>query len=235
MKRMLCGLLAAGMLLSLPGCRTASPEELPAESLPRPEFPLTEETVNAALEQSGFPGEISSSETQSYQEGQIVYSLRDATRTYVPGGNAVLSAGISSSFADGERFLQIVVPLPEQEEPEPFDWEDLKPELVLAALLYGGFADEEEIYRSFCGEEFSEEQGWGQWTQDLTGGYCQVSVSRHRNPRTNQYRETRNLMIFESEEAYLAYQENVEEAREDAAQRAEEERAALQNAAEPGP
>ncbi len=91
--------VAAALVLS--GCQTAPAEPPPAETLPQPEFPLTEEAVNAALEQSGFPGEISAEETQSYQEGHIAYSLRDDSRTYTAGGNAVLSAGISSSLVDG--------------------------------------------------------------------------------------------------------------------------------------
>lgn len=53
--------VAAALVLS--GCQTAPAETPPAETLPQPEFPLTEEAVNAALEQSGFPGEISAEET----------------------------------------------------------------------------------------------------------------------------------------------------------------------------
>jgi hypothetical protein len=222
--------VAAALVLS--GCQTAPAETPPAETLPQPEFPLTEEAVNAALEQSGFPGEISAEETQSYQEGHIAYSIRDDSRTYTAGGNAVLSAGISSSLVDGVRFLAVSLPLPSQKEPpEPFQWEDMKPELVMAALLYGGFTDEEEIYRAFSEEEFPQEQkvgqwtepvtDWGQWTKDLTGGYCQVTVKRTREPiGSTPYTETRTIKIFQSEEAYQDYQKSVEEAQQQKTQQA---------------
>ena len=216
--------VAAALVLS--GCQTAPAEPPPAETLPQPEFPLTEEAVNAALEQSGFPGEISAEETQSYQEGHIAYSIRDDSRTYTAGGNAVLSAGISSSLVDGVRFLAVSLPLPSQKEPpEPFQWEDMKPELVMAALLYGGFTDEEEIYRAFSEEEFPQDQAVGQetepviergqWTRDLTGGYCQVTVRRsQRSTGSTTYTETRTIQIFQSEEAYQDYQKELEEAQQ---------------------
>ena len=227
--------VAATLVLS--GCQTAPAETPPAETppaetLPQPEFPLTEEAVNAALEQSGFPGEISAEETQSYQEGHIAYSLRDDSRTYTAGGNAVLSAAISSSLVDGVRFLAVTIPLPSQKEPpEPFQWEDMKPELVMAALLYGGFTDEEELYRAFSEEEFPQDQeagqwtepvtDWGQWTKDLTGGYCEVTVKRTREPTGSKpYSEIRSIMIFQSEEAYQDYQKSVEEAQQQKTQQA---------------
>lgn len=227
--------VAATLVLS--GCQTAPAETPPAETppaetLPQPEFPLTEEVVNAALEQSGFPGEISAEETQSYQEGHITYSLRDDSRIYTAGGNAVLSAAISSSLVDGVRFLAVTVPLPSQKEPpEPFQWEDMKPELVMAALLYGGFTDEEELYRAFSEEEFPQDQeagqwtepvtDWGQWTKDPTGGYCEVTVKRTREPTGSKpYSEIRSIMIFQSEEAYQDYQKSVEEAQQQKTQQA---------------
>ena len=227
--------VAATLVLS--GCQTAPAETPPAETppaetLPQPEFPLTEEVVNAALEQSGFPGEISAEETQSYQEGHITYSLRDDSRIYTAGGNAVLSAAISSSLVDGVRFLAVTVPLPSQKEPpEPFQWEDMKPELVMAALLYGGFTDEEELYRAFSEEEFPQDQeagqwtepvtDWGQWTKDPTGGYCEVTVKRTREPTCSKpYSEIRSIMIFQSEEAYQDYQKSVEEAQQQKTQQA---------------
>ena len=227
--------VAATLVLS--GCQTAPAETPPAETppaetLPQPEFPLTEEVVNAALEQSGFPGELSAEETQSYQEGHITYSLRDDSRIYTAGGNAVLSAAISSSLVDGVRFLAVTVPLPSQKEPpEPFQWEDMKPELVMAALLYGGFTDEEELYRAFSEEEFPQDQeagqwtepvtDWGQWTKDPTGGYCEVTVKRTREPTGSKpYSEIRSIMIFQSEEAYQDYQKSVEEAQQQKTQQA---------------
>lgn len=185
--------VAAALVLS--GCQTAPAETPPAETLPQPEFPLTEEAVNAALEQSGFPGEISAEETQSYQEGHIAYSLRDDSRTYTAGGNAVLQ----------RRDLQF-----------PGRWRALsgshrapaQPERAAGALPVGGHEAgagdgraalrrlhrEEELYRAFSEEEFPQEQkvgqwtepvtDWGQWTKDLTRrllpGHCQTDPGAHR-------------------------------------------------------
>lgn len=143
MKRLTCILLAVCVIASLAGCR----ETGQAKS----HFPLTEEAVTAALERTGLPGVISESETQSDGAGRVAFTLHDQTE------NKKTTMLISSGPVEEDWFLQIYFISPSASEQPPFAWEDWKQQLVFAALLYGGFSDEEEIYRAFSEQEAAVE------------------------------------------------------------------------------
>lgn len=174
MKRVICTFLAFGVLFSLAGCQK--------NALPRPDFPLEEDTILAALEQAGLPGVISESETRSYVEGQMAYTLRDPAKTYGDTENKVMVAGISSAITEGERFLSMIFSsAPGEPAAFPFAWEDWEKQIVFTTLLFGGFADEEAVYRAFSGKKTPEDEESFEWKAQLPGGYCTVSY------RVNDY------------------------------------------------
>jgi len=220
MKRLICTFLAFGMLCSLIGCQETG--------MPRPDFPLEEEIVVAALEQTGLPGVISESETQSYAEGHISYTLREQT-----GTNGMMTA-ISSALTEGKRFLSIIFHSPSVPEPPPFSWEDWKKQLVFASLLSGGFADEEELYRAFSEQEVPESGETDKWIAEryewaaaLPAGYCIVRYhlintkieSSSLGTRIFEQSPQMYITIYESESHYQKTQQKImerEEAQENA-------------------
>lgn len=173
MKRLIYILLTLGALCSLAGCQETG--------LSRPDFPLEEQVVNAALEQSGLPGAISKDETQSYAEWHTIYTLRDEDQV-------LPIAIISSSLREGERLFQIDFISPPLSAGPAFAWEDWKQQLVFSTLLYGGFADAEQVYRAFSEQEVSEGKlppyedrelaeiiaERYKWDASLPTGYCRI-------------------------------------------------------------
>lgn len=170
MKRSICTFLAVVLLCSLLGCQK--------NGLPQPDFPLEEDVITNALEQTGLPGVISESETFSSIEGHISYTLRDPTETYGDTENKVVTAGISSAITEGERFLSMIF-LSDPDEPTtlPFEWEDWKQQIIFTTLLFGSFEDEEDVYRAFSNKETPEGEERFEWDAQLRGGYCRVSYN----------------------------------------------------------
>ena len=172
MKRLIPTFLAFSLLCTLAGCQKGT--------LPQPDFPLSEDVITAALEQTGLPGVISDSETYSSVEGHIAYTLRDPEETYGDTENRVVIAGVSSAITEGERFLAMVFTadsIAKQGEPgtRTFAWEYWKQQFVFATLLYGGFLDEEEVYRAFSDKETPEDERRLEWDAQLSGAYVRVS------------------------------------------------------------
>lgn len=169
-------------------CFTAACEK---DVLPQPDFPLEEAVITSALKTAGLPGIISDSETESYAEGHIKYVVRSQTEAYsdkispeeaqANPSSRVIIAGVDSSISEGERTLSII--FDQKDVPEQFAWEDWKKQIVFAALLYGGFEDEEDVYQAFAGKELPksgnlkelpENERPLEWDAQLPGGYCQV-------------------------------------------------------------
>jgi hypothetical protein len=184
--------LAFGIICSLAGCQKSS--------MPQPDFPLEEDVIMTALEQTGLPGVISESETFSSIEGHIAYVLRDPTETYGDTENEVVTASISSALTEGERFLgMIFLSAPDEPATLPFAWEDWKQQIVFTTLLFGGFEDEEEVYRAFSDKKTPEGEERFEWDAQLPAGYCRVSYS------FNTFREqsyTVRITIYESKSLY---------------------------------
>lgn len=172
MKRLICLCVAFAVLFSLSGCQKTG--------LSRPDFPLTAEAVAAALEETGLPGTVSEEETQSLADRYVLYMLR--------GEDHALTMDISSAFRDGKRLLKISYYAPSVPVGPAFAWADWKQQLVFAALLFGGFADKEEVYRAFSEQdvpagklppaddaraEFVAERY--QWEARLPAGSCEVA------------------------------------------------------------
>lgn len=230
MKRLICLLITLGVFFSFAGCQKTG--------MLRPDFPLEEEVVTAALEETGLPGLISEDETQSYTEGHIMYTLRNEDQRLV--------MDISSSCRNGSRFLKISYILPPVPEGPAFAWVDWKQQFVFAALLFGGFADKEEIYRAFAEQnveggkmppkegvyaEFIAERY--EWDACLPAGYCRVyyelfnSSIENGPPNTIVVAQSPRMYvdIYESESHYQEMQQRLIEAKETA----DASRSTLQN------
>jgi len=200
-----CTFLAVVLLCSLAGCQKSG--------LPQPDFPLEEDVVMTVLEQTGLPGIISESETFSSVEGHISYTLRDPTKTYGDTENKVVTAGISSANTNGERFLgMIFLSAPDEPAALPFAWEDWKQQIVFTTLLFGGFEDEEEVYRAFSDKEPPDDEERFEWDAQLPGGYCRVSYSFNT---TLEQSYTVRVTIYESKSLYQKLHQEIMEGKKE--------------------
>ena len=192
---------------------------LRGEMLAQNVFPLSEEKVSDALGKSGLSGSISPSESTSYGQGHMVYVVRSEAETYSsdPGAGKVMVATVSSMIDDSGRRLQTM--FERLNVSDPFVWEDWKKQLVFSALLYGGFGDEEEIYRALAAEEVPKSTNFegtiqAKWFLDLSGGYCRITYSTHRGATiyneygvpSRGYDGILGVHIYESKAAYEALQ-----------------------------
>lgn len=208
-KKRLAFALAAGLFCALAGCQKSG--------LPKPGFPLEESVVAAAMEQAGLPGEINPEETQSGKAGHILYSLRDPARTYAGTENPVLTASFSSAQLEGGRVLYASFFLPNAL--DGFAWEDWREAVLCATRLFGGFADEEEVYRAFSSQPLPEAQpmpggsvskSFRQWDDVARkGGYCQAYL---QEPMIQDYAMLR-IALFEDEALFQKIQQEAAEAR----------------------
>lgn len=161
-----------GLLCSIAACKK--------DVLPQPKFPLAAAAITDTLEKAGLQGGISESETTSNDEGYTRYVVRSPTEAYsdricleeaqANPSSRVIIASASSAIIEGERTLfttfdQIYIS-------DQFAWEDWKQQIVFATLLYGGFEDEEEVYRAFLGKALPEGENSADWDAQLPGGYC---------------------------------------------------------------
>lgn len=166
MKRLVSIFLVFSVVGLLPACQKAEQ--------PQPAFPLKEEVVTAALEQTGLPGKICESETQSYRKGHVLYTVRNQTEP-------LPMVAVSSALTEGERFLDLTFISPSVSEQIPFTWDDWKQQLLFTALLYGSFSDEEELYRAFSQRTAAEgeipsanKRQRLEWFAQFPTGYCRV-------------------------------------------------------------
>lgn len=171
MKRFLCVSLAFCLFLSLwnlSGCQQE-----------KDKFILTEEKITEALASSGLSGTISETETTSYAEGHIQYTIRDSAQTCEISENSRFIASAASANQHGGRILYTTFDQPVSQ--KQIVWEDWKPQILFAALLYGGFEDPEEVYQAFLGKTISEDAAAAQWSAPLFNGYCVISYSLRNN------------------------------------------------------
>ena len=226
MKRLFCIASALCLLFicSLYGC---------AKKLPQPAFPLSEETLMQETEKSGFSWVLSEDETQSYQEGHISYVLRDPSgKLSEEAIDTRLCASVSSAVVDGERELFLIfdsapVSTDGGKTPLAFAWEDWKAQLLFAARLYGGFADETALYQAFSAQAVpagAQSFAYEAW---FSNAYCRISYrtrdthSVHTFPEATALAQAGMLRVnlYESEAAFQREQAASE------AKRAEWERA----------
>lgn len=207
MKRLIFLFLAAGML-RMP-CFGSAPSR---DILPRPAFPLEDEVIIAALEKSGLPGRLSETETVSSGKGQRTHTVRSLTVTYsdmvseeeadADPGTRLLTACIRSVLTEGERALITI--FDQIDISGQMEWEDWKQQLTFAALLYGGFESEEQVYRSFAGRELPAGENFCRWDAHLPAGYCIVTwhfFDESSNPKQKSH-ALMSVNIYESQPLY---------------------------------
>lgn len=194
-----CVVLA--LVLLLPACQKQ-------EVLPRPEFPLSEETITAAVTAQGLDWTVNWNEQERQTDIKTVYGLLQPE-----SGQEFNTVFITSAQTEElGRYLDTVLMISHTQLQwpleEPHSWEEWKDLLMLSARLYGGFEDEEEIFQACAKEELPLDKTT-LWAGTLTGGYCQVRAStpiQDWSPFAGGgLMYSIHVELFESEDAYHAF------------------------------
>lgn len=155
------------------------------EESPQASCPVDEETILSALKKTGLQGKISESETESYKDGHILYVVRSETETYDDPDNGVLVAGVSCAETEDGRMVSGTF---DRLNTEQFSWEDWKQQIAFAALVYGGFDNEDAIYKAFCEKELPDSSPFV-WEEELLGVRCSITYQPRSQKKydDNQY------------------------------------------------
>lgn len=194
-----CAVLVPALLLS--ACQKR-------EVLPKPEFPLSEETVTTAVTAQGLDWTFGQDEQEGQTDIKTVYSLRRPE-----SGQEFNTVFITSAQTEElGRYLDTVLMISHTQLQwpleEPHSWEEWKDLFKLSARLYGGFEDEEEIFQACAKEELPLDKTT-LWEGTLTGGYCQVRASapiQDWSPFAGGgLMYNIHVELFESEDTYHAF------------------------------
>ena len=139
-----CAVLVPALLLS--ACQKR-------EVLPKSEFPLSEETITAAVTAQGLDWTVNWNEQERQTDIKTVYGLLQPE-----SGQEFNTVFITSAQTEElGRYLDTVLMISHTQLQwpleEPHSWEEWKDLLMLSARLYGGFEDEEEIFQACAKEE----------------------------------------------------------------------------------
>ena len=178
-------------------------------------FPLDAATVNETLTKAGLPGSVSEDETYSQQENHVSYTIRRAPERPDEPEDGVFVASISSVGLPEGRLLYTA--FVQHKDSDQFRWSDWKQQIVFAAMLYGGFADEEAVYQALS-EQGDPADGGYRWEAELPEGCCRVSYGVKDNKtydadgfEVHTYTATLRVNIFETRALYeslIASREN---------------------------
>lgn len=191
-------LSALGILCMLTGCQKSRAFQTV--------FPLDAAAVNETLAKAGLPGSVSEDETYSQQEGHVSYTIRRAPeRPDEPENGVFVASASSAQLADGRLLYTAFV---QHMASDRFQWADWKQQIVFAAMLYGGFIDEEAVYQALS-EQSDPADGGSQWEVELPEGYCRVSYSAKDNKTYDEdgfevhtYTATLRVDVFETQALY---------------------------------
>lgn len=178
-------------------------------------FPLDAATVNETLTKAGLPGSVREDETYSQQEGHVSYTIRRAPEHPDEPEDGVFVASVSSvQLTDGRLLYTTFV---QHRDSDQFQWADWKQQIVFAAMLYGGFADEEAVYQALS-EQGDPADGEYRWEAELPEGCCRVSYGAKDNKTYDEdgfevhtYTATLRVDVFETRTLYeslIASREN---------------------------
>ena len=183
-------------------------------------FPLSEEEVNNTLMAVGLPLRVDPQETQSYADGQIVYTLRGEGEDLFPWGS------VHSAVYDGGKRVLTVIYLEEAAESTAFRWEDAQRAITLAGMLYGGFSDDGQLYRQLSALPIPQDAANGasgaSWALDTGNGYWRVTYTVST---IQEEPNRRNLTIacYESEAEYHEIRKQAQQQRETAVRAARDQ------------
>ncbi|MCD7994053.1 MAG: hypothetical protein LUK37_20600 [Clostridia bacterium] len=181
------------------------------ELMPKMEFPLPEEALTMALEETALPWSIE--QRQEVTDGTtiaVTYIL------HLPGTRSGYNSVAVNSYESKEygRTLQILFAEPQNKEywlvEDDACWEDWHEILVLIARIYGGFEDAEEIYRACSAGEFPKDVNV-LWEGTLTGGYFRMVTTNPMTPQRFKLGNTLIFNVYESEDSYLQFQKGKED------------------------
>ena len=169
-------------------------------------FPLDAATVNETLTKAGLPGSVCEDETYSQQEGHVSYTIRRAPEHPDEPEDGVFVASVSSvQLTDGRLLYTTFV---QHRDSDQFQWADWKQQIVFAAMLYGGFADEEAVYQALS-EQGDPADGEYRWEAELPAGCCRVSYGAKDNKTYDEdgfevhtYTATLRVDVFETRALY---------------------------------
>ena len=178
-------------------------------------FPLDAATVNETLTKAGLPGSVREDETYSQQEGHVSYTIRRAPEHPDEPEDGVFVASVSSVQLTDRRLLYTT--FVQHRDSDQFQWADWKQQIAFAAMLYGGFADEEAVYQALS-EQGEPSDGEYRWEAELPEGYCRVSYGTKENKTYDEdgfevhtYTATLRVDVFETRALYeslIASREN---------------------------
>ena len=222
-KHIILGLLIAG-LLTLTACVENSPyaegpDSIPKESMAEPEFPLDKGTIMKTVDSLNLPCVISEDESEELltRENTVYsnYVLRDPERKYHEDSlDTILYGGIISGIVDGNRYMSTIFDAKSHMvNDKPFAWEEWKQEIIFITILYGGFEDEEEVYRALSKLEVPDDDKVLKWGVQLSNGYCGVQRSSITQPADSRG-YTIWINFYETEELYLKMEQEKKEAQE---------------------
>lgn len=222
-KHIILGLLIAG-LLTLTACvenspYTEGPDSIPKDSMAEPEFPLDKGTIMKTVDSLNLPCVISEDESEELltRENTVYsnYVLRDPERKYHEDSlDTILYGGIISGIVDGNRYMSTIFDAKSHMvNDKPFAWEDWKQEIIFITILYGGFEDEEEVYRALSKLEVPDDDKVLKWGVQLSNGYCGVQRSSITQPADSRG-YTIWINFYETEELYLKMEQEKKEAQE---------------------
>ena len=222
-KHIILGLLIAG-LLTLTACvenspYTEGPDSIPKESMAEPEFPLDKGTIMKTVDSLNLPCVISEDESEELltRENTVYsnYVLRNPERKYHEDSlDTILYGGIISGIVDGNRYMSTIFDAKSHMvNDKPFAWEDWKQEIIFITILYGGFEDEEEVYRALSKLEVPDDDKVLKWGVQLSNGYCGVQRSSNIQPADSRG-YTIWINFYETEELYLKMEQEKKEAQE---------------------
>lgn len=179
--------------------------------LPRSVFPLSEETIAAALEISGLDWHIERIDQRIVEESTlgVTYSLS------VPNDKADYTTVFIDHYQSVRfgRRMQLIhywnaSRLADLQTQGEISWADFQETLDFAARLYGGFQSADEIYQACRSSVLPENEGT-LWKGPLTGGYC-VIESR---PAIQSWKTAKGgriyVTVYESESMFQQMQQEI--------------------------
>lgn len=180
---------------------------------PRDETQTERERINAALDRAGLSGAISESESYPQNGGtRHQHVIRSETETYEGADTPKFVADVVfAEDGDGQFLLTVFHQSGVWEDSSRrISWADWKKQFVFAALLQGGFEQEEEIYQTFCDMEMLDGMDPVGLGAELSNGrYCTAVSScmsqkayDDRGFEVRRYSATLRINIYASYEQY---------------------------------
>lgn len=158
------------------------------------DFPLNSSDILEALTECGIEGVISDTETTSYKDGHTLYVVRNASERYNEEsqgdmeenpGSYVMIASVSSAEIDGERFLQVFF---DSIDVEPgFRWEQWEKDIEFAAVLYGGFEDQMQLFDVFSEMPIPEGDASYIWDHTFPSSHCEIEYYERQSDVPGKY------------------------------------------------